>query len=473
MDTTFITIHDLSEDAKILYCSDSIVDILGFTPDEVVNRSVWNWFHEDEVPFAKAKHNRGVNMDKAAVLAYAQIRNRNGQFIGCECCFSIVYDVMVCCTSVYRQGLGSQKRAVDAPLVRRLFASSPKDPRYHMLSHLSAKFSLGDTEQSHEPRAALFLNRFTRTLTVMYATSGIEQIIGISSEDMKGRSFYFCIEERCLEDAVKCLESAKGNDSIAYMRFYFRDPRQDDPPRYFSDESEDDVMTDVTSEEGESNAGDDPSSNGEAPGYSGPSSGSGDQAHERGPRNGSAAPSSASSVPGWSPRSDARPEPIELEAVISCTSDGLVVCLRRARPMVPTPLPSTGRPTHQSIFAAPWAVDPVLPSVLGPPPPFPLGAPHPAMAQDGQRPGFRKNFLDTIRDVAVFAWALAGINGCLVDYAKGKPKGESQPPDGFPVWAPEPVQPREKLSAAPSGYVSGNSSSSNGRSDPFGDPGLS
>jgi PAS domain S-box-containing protein len=54
MDTTFITIHDLSDDAHILYSSDSIVDILGHTPDEVVNRSVWQFFHPDEIPLAKA-----------------------------------------------------------------------------------------------------------------------------------------------------------------------------------------------------------------------------------------------------------------------------------------------------------------------------------------------------------------------------------------------------------------------------------
>ena len=133
--------------------------------------------------------------------------------------------------------------------MRKLFASSPKDPRYHMLSHLSSKFDLGPDDQTHEPRAALFLNRFTRTLTVMYATSGIEQIIGISGEAMKGRSFYYCIAPNCLEDAVRCLESAKGNDSIAYMRFFFRDPRQDDAPDASSSESEDDIMTDVTSDD--------------------------------------------------------------------------------------------------------------------------------------------------------------------------------------------------------------------------------
>ena len=41
-------------------------------------------------------------------------------------------------------------------------------------------------------------------------------------------SFYYCIAENCLQDAIKCLENAKGNDSIAYLRFWFRDPRTQD-----------------------------------------------------------------------------------------------------------------------------------------------------------------------------------------------------------------------------------------------------
>ncbi|KAF2763140.1 hypothetical protein EJ05DRAFT_427151, partial [Pseudovirgaria hyperparasitica] len=210
-----------TKDARILYSSDSIVDILGHTPDEVVGKSTWSFFRPDQVPLAQQIHTRGVKLDKAAVLSYCDILNRDGAWVNCECCFTIVYNVMVCCTSVYRPGMA--KRAVEAPLVRKLFSSSPDDPRYHMLTHLSHKFKhdmeAQDPQEKHEPRAALFLNRFTRTLTVMYATTGIEHIVGIPSEQMKGRSFYYCIQESCLEDAVRCLESAKGNDSIAYLRF--------------------------------------------------------------------------------------------------------------------------------------------------------------------------------------------------------------------------------------------------------------
>jgi PAS domain S-box-containing protein len=99
---------DLSDEARILYSSDSIVDILGHTPDEVVNRSCWEFFHSDEVPLARRLHSRGVYMDKSTVLAYCRLINRRGDWVTCECCFSIVYDVMVVCTSIYRSAVASQ-----------------------------------------------------------------------------------------------------------------------------------------------------------------------------------------------------------------------------------------------------------------------------------------------------------------------------------------------------------------------------
>ncbi|PSN69300.1 hypothetical protein BS50DRAFT_550032 [Corynespora cassiicola Philippines] len=177
-----------------------------------------------------------------------------------------------------------------------------------------------------------------------------------------------------------------------------------------------------------------------------------------------------SSVGDASPRSESQAEPIELEAVISCTSDGLVVCLRRARPMVPTAIPAVRDGEPHGVFAAPWAPEPVFNPPLPQAPPYPLGAQHPAMPLPAAIPAAQNAFMQSIRDVAVFAWALVGINGSLADYSRGKPSGESQPPDGFPVWQPSP---RDKLSAAPSGYASGSGSSSS--SDPygFGDPGLS
>ena len=49
-------------------------------------------------------------MDKAAALNYCQIKNKDGRWVGCECVFTIVHDVLVGCTSVYRRGTKSDSK---------------------------------------------------------------------------------------------------------------------------------------------------------------------------------------------------------------------------------------------------------------------------------------------------------------------------------------------------------------------------
>ena len=335
----------------------------------------------------------------------------------------------------------------------------------------------------------------------MYATDGLAKVLGISAQQLNGKSFYYCIQENCLQDAVRCLESAKANDSIAYLRFWFRDPREDDTTEH--DETMSDApSSDFDDDDGGVNLDGHMATEGsEHPtdiegsehamisasesGYSG-SRGSvdnGSDQHGQGssvdPRSSSgnstdmgadaadaiwdeppSTPSSSSSlsVEGerrrnsrlrdtHQPRSQ-----IELEAVVSCTSDGLVVVLRSARPIpVPRtvhPSQRTSQPTYANgLFASPWGATPIMPhaeqrlhgtqSTHGRPNLTPW-QPTAAQAHNAATNGpATEDFMRSIREVAVFAWSLTGINGSLVQYGRGKPTGESQPPGGLPVWNPE------------------------------------
>ncbi len=350
-----------------------------------------------------------------------------------------------------------------------------------MLSYISQKFSKPSHTLNHEPRAALFLNRFSRTLTIMYATNGLADAIGIPANELCGKSFYYCIQENCLREAVKCLESAKANDSIAYLRFWFRDPRQDhqgDHDEHMSDGhssgDEDDGgvhLSELMDHDGSENAiySDssislrssvdrdqmhshtfDPNSRSS----SGNSTDMGANSHEAifdQPAGAQQSRTSSISTPDdqqslWS---SSTPH-IELEAVVSCTSDGLVVVLRRAKPFVPQiSHPVRGpvqNPYINGCFASPWASDPILPSTRDRSHP---GLPHLQQpshtslqptavgADNAAMKGFTgEDFMNSIREVVVFAWALTGINGSLEQYTRGTPRGESQPPGGFPVWDP-------------------------------------
>lgn len=92
----------MTPQAKITFVSESITEILGWLPEEVVGHSCFDYFHPDEVPLAQYIHNRNVQLDKAAALHYARIRTRNGDWVSCECVFTVVYNVLVSCTSIYR-----------------------------------------------------------------------------------------------------------------------------------------------------------------------------------------------------------------------------------------------------------------------------------------------------------------------------------------------------------------------------------
>lgn len=106
---------DLTPDCNILFASDSITDILGWRPEEVHGRSVFSYFHPDEVPFARSIHSRGILLDKAASLHYARLVTRDGQWASCECCFTVVHDVLVACTSIYRRDQKSESRYLIDP----------------------------------------------------------------------------------------------------------------------------------------------------------------------------------------------------------------------------------------------------------------------------------------------------------------------------------------------------------------------
>lgn len=290
----------------------------------------------------------------------------------------------------------------------------------------------------------------------MFATDGVFSILGISAQQLMGKSFYYCIAENCLKDAVRCLESAKANDSIAYLRFWYRDPLQDAPrtrdtfmPDISSDDEDNDEggvrirslspetqpLQQIDSIETRVNLQPDhlPSALPIQVDKSRSSSGnSADLDHNEEDLFDTPAPRSSSA--SMTPIEDYA-GPIEVEAVVSCTSDGLVVILRRARPFMASTL---GAPTPHfanGLFASPWATDPVMPPdaqdvTLTPP----LAASPPGTEPEPA------DFLTAIREVAVFAWSLTGINGDLARYGRGTPSGEALPA-GLPVWDPDSSDP--------------------------------
>lgn len=200
----------------------------------------------------------------------------------------------------------------------------------------------------------------------MYATDAVTQILGVRPDELLEKPFYECIQPNCLDEAERCLESAKANESIAYLRFWSKDPRADPNDAVNEEEQVDEMEEEV-----------DDKSNGDVIDVKDPGlrDSSMDIDGEPDPRNSDADDGGADE--GQNPSGGARisrlrrREPrglqtFELEAVVSCTSDGLVVVLRRARPPIPDPQPPVAPSAfnfENGLFAAPWGLQPIEPYI--------------------------------------------------------------------------------------------------------------
>jgi hypothetical protein len=109
------------------------------------------------------------------------------------------------------------------------FSRYPEDPQpYPYMSELPSRTVDTTRPTGENLRAALILDRYTRSLTIKSATIKAGQILGIQPAYLKDMSFYDCIHDNSLIHAEECLDNAKSNDSIVHLEFCSRDDVQDD-----------------------------------------------------------------------------------------------------------------------------------------------------------------------------------------------------------------------------------------------------
>ena len=106
-------------------------------------------------------------MDKAAVLNYCRIRGKYGNWVGCECVFTVVYDVLVGCTSIYRRGIKSQSQYSHTRTCTRMYGA----PNFETMLTISLYRTC--CRSSHHPASILSI---TSRSSLSHAIAPIRQV---------------------------------------------------------------------------------------------------------------------------------------------------------------------------------------------------------------------------------------------------------------------------------------------------------
>lgn len=248
------------------YVSESVVDVLGYEPHELIGTSSLDLLHPDELQQVQRLHLSTIKHDKAAVLVYAHIRHKDparGYFL-VSVGRTVAEDVVVGSITLAVPGPGAMHSAATAtevivvspeaqefkfykwndpdPMEAEPLAKPPQPANSSALrasstSNTSAILNTPDSEETHSkqpssvpvplsepaqeepldmtpvrlsPRLAIVLDRFSRSLPIIYMSN--TRLLPPTAE---GRSFFDFVRMRDERLVRAWLEAIKGWDAGA------------------------------------------------------------------------------------------------------------------------------------------------------------------------------------------------------------------------------------------------------------------
>ncbi|KAH8555890.1 hypothetical protein BGW37DRAFT_151780 [Umbelopsis sp. PMI_123] len=226
MDINFISFHDTSDECTILYASDSVTDVLGYSPDDVVGRSAFEFLHPDEIPTIRRLNMERMQAQEVSALTYCRYKRSDGQYADVEAIFHYCYDVIILAT--FRRRPETDRHYARAHSALTLHIIKPdgslemvqgSENQERTLGLQIERYNWDDSQRSLEPRFAVILNRFTRSFTILFVSRAAEEMVGVRSEDALGNSLFDYVDPQDRPQVREDLEEAKTTDEFVHICF--------------------------------------------------------------------------------------------------------------------------------------------------------------------------------------------------------------------------------------------------------------
>ncbi|KAG0311703.1 hypothetical protein BGZ99_009979, partial [Dissophora globulifera] len=217
----FIAFHDLTPEARFLWLSPSIYDVVGYTPDELVGRPGYDIVSKEDTSQTRVAHKENFISDLVASQVTLRVIAKDGHFVPCVSVISLCYDFLISWVTMVHPDPGSYKllrtqSTAMTPLVGTRKQEFERIKRHH---EAFAANSWGTQIMEPELRVCMILNRFSRNLNVMYASSACERVFHIDSEEIVGKPILLFIRADDIASFVEQMDMVKSSAAITHMRF--------------------------------------------------------------------------------------------------------------------------------------------------------------------------------------------------------------------------------------------------------------
>ncbi|CAO3573028.1 unnamed protein product [Mortierella alpina] len=155
------------------------------------------------------------------------MRRKDGGRAVADVVFSTCHDFIVACATI----LDFDGTTLEAKLQHNASLSFNKTLRSRHFErlrhhHVASKMGTWDTNDLLlELRVCMILNRFSRSLEVLYASPSCELLLHIDAQAIEGKPFLLFIRADDLASFVESMDIAKSTSIISHIRFWFQSPQ--------------------------------------------------------------------------------------------------------------------------------------------------------------------------------------------------------------------------------------------------------
>ncbi|KAK4519649.1 uncharacterized protein ATC70_009886 [Mucor velutinosus] len=234
MEINFISIYDNTAEAKYLFVSESVTDILGYQPEELVGKGGYSILHPDEVQAISIVHRGNVKNERMSSVNTYRNRHKDGHYVLCDVVVHYCYDVLICTNfAVTTNDCFRHKIRINS--AEDVFVIQPDGSiqlagawnlSQEKMKRLLAEGNPWDANMNvispQEPRFCLFLNRYTSLSIIVFATQMCQNLVGSSQMELIGESLYDYVDDKDRLNVERLITLAKSNDLINRIRFNWK-----------------------------------------------------------------------------------------------------------------------------------------------------------------------------------------------------------------------------------------------------------
>ncbi|ORE09714.1 hypothetical protein BCV72DRAFT_55930 [Rhizopus microsporus var. microsporus] len=228
MKNSWIVIYDNSASTTIVFVSDTITEVCGWTPEELLGQPGSELIHpEDQLNLLKM-HTVNIVKERMATMVSYRFLRKDRSYITVESIINYCYNLLIVANYIYDEnGLDHRMRVntVDEVFICQpggalKLAGAWNERKENVLRIIkTAQLWGGNMSFSSEKRFCLILNRFTDLLYIVYATDMIEELVSLPISEVVGQSIFDFVNEHDIPALKAHIDMAKEHSLVARLRF--------------------------------------------------------------------------------------------------------------------------------------------------------------------------------------------------------------------------------------------------------------